>query len=175
MIVGRVINGFGMGVTSSTCPVYVAECSPFRSRGKLVVLGSLCVTVGVCIASWINFALFNESGPFQWRFPLALQLIFPIVVISLLPLAVESPRWLILRGRFEEAALSLARLQGMEHNMADKNLNDDLRSIQKSLQLERDARVPMADVFLFRDSAQNFRRLVLRQALPIKHQANKVC
>lgn len=41
MIVGRVINGFGMGLTSSTCPVYQAECSKPRIRGKLVVVGSV--------------------------------------------------------------------------------------------------------------------------------------
>lgn len=168
LIVGRLVNGFGMGVISSTCPVYVAECSPSRLRGKLVVLGSLCVTVGVCVASWINFALFNKIGPFQWRFPLALQLIFPVLVILLLPLAVESPRWLILRGKLEAARLSLARLRGIEHNLADKDLNDDLKSIQKSLQEEREAQVPITDVFLLRDSTQDFRRLILRQVLLIR-------
>lgn len=145
-----------MGVISSTCPIYVAECSPSRIRGKLVVLGSLCVTFGVCVASWINFALFGRPGPLQWRFPLALQLIFPVLVVLLLPLSVESPRWLMLRGDLEAARLTLARLRGIEHDLADKNLNDDVKSIQKSLQEELTARAPTIVVFLFGDSTQNF-------------------
>lgn len=128
-----------------------------------MVLGSLCITAGFCVANWMSYALFDSNGAFQWRFPLAFQLVYAAVVVTFLPLTVESPRWLLLRGRFEEARVALAQLRGLLHNLDDKNLKDDLRSIQSALEKEREARVPMVDAVLGRDPLQNVRRLVLRQ------------
>ncbi|KAI1658037.1 general substrate transporter [Daldinia decipiens] len=174
MIVGRIINGFGMGITSSTCPVFVAEASPTNIRGKLVVVGSLCITAGFCVANWMSYVLFDSSGAFQWRFPLAFQLVYPAVVVTFLPLTVESPRWLLLRGRFEEARVALAQLRGLLHNLDDKNLKDDLSSIQNALEKEREARVPMVDVVLGRDPLQNVRRLVLSCGTQLMQQFSGV-
>ena len=162
MILGRIINGFGMGVTSSTCPIYMAETSPFRLRGKLVVLGSVCNTVGFCTANWINYALYSDNGPFQWRFPLAFQLVFPLTVAVFLPLAVESPRWLLLRDRYDDARTALAKLHGKTHDLEDRELNNELKSIWRTIQDERKDHPPMIDVFRFRDTTQNMRRLLLR-------------
>ncbi|KAI0844503.1 general substrate transporter [Daldinia vernicosa] len=174
MIVGRIINGFGMGITSSTCPVYVAEASPTNIRGKLVVLGSLCITAGFCAANWMSYALFDSNGAFQWRFPLAFQLVYPAIVVTFLPLTVESPRWLLLRGRFEEARVALAQLRGLLHNLDDKNLKDDLSSIQNALEKEREARVSMMDAVLGRDPLQNVRRLVLSCGTQLMQQFSGV-
>jgi MFS family permease len=165
MIVGRIINGFGMGVISSTCPVFMAETSPFRLRGKLVVLGSVCNTVGFCLSNWINYGLYNNSGPVQWRFPLGFQLIFPLIVAMFLPLVVESPRWLLLRHRHDDALKALARLHGKSHELNDKALKDDLSSISRAIEEERKDRVPTRDVLLFRDPTQNMRRLLLRRVM----------
>lgn len=162
MIVGRIINGFGMGVVSSTCPVFMAETAPSHIRGKLVVLGSVCNTVGFCLANWMNYALYNGSGPLQWRFPLALQLVFPLFVVSVLPLVIESPRWLLLRDRRGEALVALARLRSKEHDLEDEDLNNELKSIWATLQAERADQAPLSDVLRFRDKQQNLRRLLLR-------------
>ncbi|KAI1481581.1 general substrate transporter [Daldinia eschscholtzii] len=174
MIVGRIINGFGMGITSSTCPVFVAEASPTNIRGKLVVLGSLCTTVGFCLANWVSYALFDNKGSFQWRFPLAFQLVFPAIVVTFLPLTVESPRWLLLRGRFEEARVALAQLRGVLHNLDDKNLKEDLSSIQNALEKEREVRVSIVDAVLGKDPLQNIRRLVLSCGTQLMQQFSGV-
>ncbi|KAL7627500.1 hypothetical protein AAE478_001693 [Parahypoxylon ruwenzoriense] len=152
----------------------MAETSPSHARGKFVVLGSLCNTAGFCLANWMNYALFNQNGPFQWRFPLAFQLIFPIIVIVILPLTIDSPRWLLLRGRFEEARAALARLRGMEHDLGDSSLNEDLRSIQKALHEEQVARAPILDTLPSRDSTQNFRRLMLSCGTQLMQQFSGV-
>ncbi|OTB19977.1 hypothetical protein K445DRAFT_72586 [Daldinia sp. EC12] len=174
MIVGRIINGFGMGITSSICPVFVAEASPTNIRGKLVVLGSLCTTVGFCLANWVSYALFDNKGSFQWRFPLAFQLVFPAIVVTFLPLTVESPRWLLLRGRFEEARVALAQLRGVLHNLDDKNLKEDLSSIQNALEKEREVRVSIVDAVLGKDPLQNIRRLVLSCGTQLMQQFSGV-
>ncbi|KAI1142353.1 general substrate transporter [Hypoxylon sp. FL0543] len=174
MIVGRVLNGFGMGILSSTCPVFMAETSPSPIRGKLVVLGSLCNTVGFCIANWMNYALFDNNGPSQWRFPLGFQLIFPLIVVTFLPLTVESPRWLLLEGRASDARRMLARIRGIEYNLNDKDLNDDLRSIQKVLEQEQATRVSNVDVLFCRDSLQTARRLLLSCGTQLMQQFSGV-
>ena len=148
-------------MTSSTCPVFQAECSPRRSRGKLVVVGSLCNTAAFCLSNWMNYGLYFHGGPMQWRFPLGFQLIFPVLIFICLPFIIDSPRWLLLRDRHEEAIACLARLRGKPGQINDEELLDEFRSIWKSLQEERADVVPIKDAFLFRDKTQNLRRVLL--------------
>jgi MFS family permease len=161
MIVGRVINGFGMGLTSSTCPVYQAECSKPRVRGKLVVVGSMSNTAAFCLANWMNYGLYFQGSALQWRFPLGFQLIFPLVVAVALLFSPESPRWLLLQDRHEEALQVIARLEGSDKTIHDPEVTAQFLSIQSTLEMERKARVSAVDVFMCRDKTQNLRRLLL--------------
>ncbi|KAF8862704.1 general substrate transporter [Acephala macrosclerotiorum] len=161
MIIGRIINGFGMGLTSSTCPVYQAECSKPRIRGKLVVVGSLCNTAAFCLSNWMNYGLYFTGGALQWRFPLAFQLIFPLVVASVLPFLPESPRWLLLQDRHEDALEVIRRLTGKNVDLHDAEVESEYLSIKTAIYQERKDRIPVMDVLLFRDKTQNFRRLLL--------------
>lgn len=179
MIIGRVINGFGMGMlfpfsrdrfrkliplpglTSATCPIYQAECSKPRIRGKLVVVGSLCNTAAFCLANWMNYGLYFSGGALQWRFPLAFQLIFPIMVIAVLPFLPETPRWLLLQDRQDEALQVIARLAGKNVSIHDSEVNAEFLSIRTAIAEERESRMPTKDVLQFKDKTQNFRRLLL--------------
>lgn len=161
MIVGRIINGFGMGLTSSTCPVFQAECSNPRVRGKLVVVGSLSNTAAFCLSNWMNYALYFRGSALQWRFPLGFQLVFPLIVATALLLIPESPRWLLLRDRHDEALAVIARLHGGGVDVHDPDVVAEFLSIQSAIHMERKDRVPVADVLRCRDKTQNLRRLLL--------------
>ncbi|KAK5790019.1 hypothetical protein VI817_007306 [Penicillium citrinum] len=161
MIVGRIINGFGMGITSSTCPVYQAECSKPRVRGKLVVVGSLSNTAAFCLANWMNFGLYFQGKALQWRFPLGFQLIFPLIVSLFLLFVPESPRWLLLTDKHEEALQTLARLEGKGRSVDDQDVKAHFLSIQSALDMERRDRAPFLDVITGRDKMKNLRRLLL--------------
>ncbi len=150
-----------LGLTSSTCPVYQAECSKPRVRGKLVVVGSLCNTAAFCLSNWMNYGLYFTGGALQWRFPLAFQLIFPLVVASILPFLPESPRWLLLQDRHEEALEVISRLTGENVDIHDPEVTAEYLSIKTTIYQERKDRVPVMDVLMFRDKTQNFRRLLL--------------
>jgi hypothetical protein len=109
----------------------------------------------------MNYGLYFSGGALQWRFPLAFQLIFPLVVMAALPFVPESPRWLILKDRDEEALEVISRLTGKNADIHDEEVTAEFFSIKASLYQERKDRVPTMDVLLFRDKTQNFRRLLL--------------
>ncbi|KAI1481776.1 putative sugar transporter [Daldinia eschscholtzii] len=161
MIIGRLINGFGIGLTSTSTPVYLSECAKSHHRGKLVVIGTASNVTMFSLANWIAYALYNQDGPFQWRFPLAFQLVFFFMIAPLLVLVPESPRWLLLAGRNESALEVLSRLAGKNIPMDDVTVVSEFRSIKSAIELEREDRPPIMDVLCFRDKAHNFRRLIL--------------
>jgi hypothetical protein len=109
----------------------------------------------------MNYGLYFTGGPLQWRFPLAFQLIFPLVVASVLPFLPESPRWLLLQDRHEEALEVIARLSGRNVDIHDPDVTAEYLSIKTTIYQERKDRTPVMDVLLFRDKTQNFRRLLL--------------
>ncbi|KAG8169992.1 hypothetical protein KVR01_000737 [Diaporthe batatas] len=161
MIVGRLINGFGIGLVSSMSPVYLSECAPSHIRGMLLAVGACCNVACFCVANWIAFGLYHDDSAFQWRFPLAFQLIFLLIVAPVLYFVPESPRWLLLVDRDEEALHVLSRLAGHSKNIGDSAITSEFQSIKAAIIMERDDRVPLSDVLCHRDKSQNFRRLIL--------------
>lgn len=161
MIIGRVVNGLGIGLTSTTTPVYLSECAKSHQRGMLVGIGASSNVTMFALANWINYALFSQTGPMQWRFPLAFQIIFFFMIAPLLFFVPDSPRWLLLVDREAEALDVLARLAGKDIPMDDAGVTAEFRSIKSAIDLEREDRTPLMDVICFRDKTHNFRRLIL--------------
>ena len=81
-----------------------------------MVEGAL-ITCGIMISYWIDLGLSFAPGSVAWRFPLAFQIVFCIFILCFIPFLPESPRWLILKGREDEAREVLAAL-------GDTNVND---------------------------------------------------
>ncbi|KAK9425952.1 putative General substrate transporter [Seiridium unicorne] len=159
MVVGRIVNGFGMGMTSTMSPVYLAECARPHMRGRLLVIGASSNVTSFCIANWISYGLYYQSGPLQWRFPLGFQLIFAFILTPILFFTPESPRWLLLVSKEEEALRVIARLAGTTRQ--DDVAVAEFRSIKEAIRMERESRVPVMDVLCHRDKTRNFRRLIL--------------
>lgn len=109
----------------------------------------------------MNYGLYFTGGALQWRFPLAFQLIFPLIVASVLPFLPESPRWLLLQDRHEDALEVIRRLVGKNVDVHDAEVESEYLSIKTAIYQERKDRTPVMDVLLFRDKTQNFRRLLL--------------
>ncbi|KAI5857426.1 putative sugar transporter [Durotheca rogersii] len=161
MILGRLVNGIGIGLTSTMTPVYLSECAKPHQRGKLVGIGASANVTTFSLANWISYALYFRDGPLQWRFPLAFQLIFPFLVTPLLFCVPETPRWLLLVGREEQALEVLSLLAGKDIPIDDSTVVSEFRSIKSAIELEREDRTPLWDVLCFRDKTHNFRRLIL--------------
>jgi SP family galactose:H+ symporter-like MFS transporter len=118
LILGRVAVGVAIGVASYTAPLYIGEMAPPRLRGGLVTLNQLAITVGILLAYVVD-AVFAPTG--GWRLMFAFGALPAIVLelgIAVLP---ESPRWLLLHQRKEEAVKVLTRIRGNQDVMPEVN------------------------------------------------------
>lgn len=167
-------NASGPGVNTSVVPVYQSECVKASIRGRLVILANISNTVAFCLANWMNYGISFHGGPFQWRFPLAFQLVFAMIAIPIMIYLPESPRWLLLKDRSEEALEVLARLQGKGVKPTDPVVIEAHDSILVAIQEERRDVVPAKDVLLFRDETQNLRRLILSCGTQLMQQFSGV-
>ncbi|KAJ9482389.1 hypothetical protein VN97_g11043 [Penicillium thymicola] len=87
----------------------MSECSKAHNRGFLVCFEGAIVAVGTFVAYWIDFGLFYVNSSVQWRFPVAFQILFAIMLTGALMLP-DSPHWFIMQGRDEEALQVMAHL-----------------------------------------------------------------
>jgi SP family galactose:H+ symporter-like MFS transporter len=116
LIVGRIIVGLGIGLSSSTVPVYISEVSPPGARGWQVSLFQLAITIGILGAYLVDYG-FAASGGWRWMLGLA---VVPGALLGLGMLAMpETPRWLAKHGHAESARKVLARIRGTQDVQAE--------------------------------------------------------
>ncbi|OJJ42115.1 hypothetical protein ASPZODRAFT_20761 [Penicilliopsis zonata CBS 506.65] len=164
MIVGRLVAGLGNGLNTATAPVWQSETTKPTWRGKLVVLGLVVNVGGFCIANWVAFGFSYLAGGIAWRFPLALQLLFGIVILCTAPWLPESPRWLISKDRIEEATQVLADVHGGGATPLTPVVVAERNEILHAYRAERDNAVSWGDLLRnrTRDNGQGtLRRFVL--------------
>jgi sugar porter (SP) family MFS transporter len=116
LIAGRIVVGLGIGLSSTTVPVYISEVSPAGARGWQVSLFQLAVTVGILGAYLVDYG-FGKSGGWRWMLGLA---VVPGAMLGLGMLAMpETPRWLAEHGHGDAARKVLARIRGTQDVQAE--------------------------------------------------------
>ncbi|CAI7670240.1 unnamed protein product [Penicillium manginii] len=131
-IIGRIVTGVGNGMNTSTVPTWQSESSKAHDRGKMVMIEGSLITGGITLSYWINYGMsFIGEKEVAWRFPLAFQILFAIIIfISIMNLP-ESPRWLVMQGRDDEALEILEALN--EKDRDDPFIRNELLAIKETV------------------------------------------
>jgi len=137
--VGRIISGMGIGILVTVCPMYLSEMSPPNIRGWLVGHHAIFLVGGYNLAAWTGFGCYfatsvNEN--FAWRFPLCVQIIPSLLLLMSSFWIPQSPRWLILKGRSEEAWNVLRRIRASKSDTNDVQAREEYLQIHQQLNLE---------------------------------------
>jgi sugar porter (SP) family MFS transporter len=136
---GRVVAGLGIGGMSSITPVFVSENAPPKTRGRIAGLFQEFLVIGSTFAYWLDYgvSLHIPASTRQWRIPVGIQLIPGGLMLIGLFFLKESPRWLMKKGRHEEAAISLAHARCEEVN--SPAVVQELAEIRASIEEELNA------------------------------------
>jgi len=100
LILARAIIGVGIGFTSVTAPVYVSELAPPQSRGMLIGLYQLALTVGIALADLVGYWLAPQEA---WRLMFGIAAVPTLFFLAIIVTVPESPRWLFAHGRTTDA------------------------------------------------------------------------
>ncbi|XP_016182596.1 inositol transporter 1-like [Arachis ipaensis] len=145
IIVGRFFVGLGVGFASVTAPMYIAEVSPSEIRGGLVSVNCLMITTGQFLSFVINYGLTRVPGTWRWMLGIAgTPAVIQLVLMVFLP---ESPRWLYLKNRKEEATNVLSRIY------PSPRLEDEIDILEAHMEQEQKDKVKVkySDVFKLKE------------------------
>jgi len=149
LVAARMLGGFGVGAALIIAPMYIAEVSPAAVRGRMVSFNQLNIVIGISAAFFTNFLILRAGqsdlawaealhlGEWNWRWMLgveALPAIFYFVALFAVP---ESPRWLVMNGRDEDAKRVLERVS--DQVQAKTNLDAVKASLHAEQSTERAA------------------------------------
>lgn len=132
-IAWRIVGGVAIGLASNVSPLYIAEISPADLRGRLVSLNQFAIVIGILLAQIVNWriarpipsglsatqmmASWNVQYGWRWMFT---AVVIPSLVFTVASLVIpESPRWLLTRGRSEEALKTLTKIGGSSYADAE--------------------------------------------------------
>ena len=113
----RILGGIGVGIASMASPMYIAEIAPARFRGRLVAVNQFAIVSGMVAIYFVNYAIAQHGNDawradYSWRWMFASGAVPSAAFLILLSFVPESPRWLIEKGRRDEAILILSKVDG---------------------------------------------------------------
>jgi sugar porter (SP) family MFS transporter len=142
LVIARMLGGFGVGAALIIAPMYIAEIADPEIRGRMVSFNQLNIVIGISAAYFSNYLILTlgqsdlawaqalHLGDWNWRWMLGMETLPAIIYFFALFFVPESPRWLIMKGREEEARVIMTRASGPER--AAEAISD----VQASLQAE---------------------------------------
>ncbi|KAL9034699.1 MAG: hypothetical protein Q9214_006928 [Letrouitia sp. 1 TL-2023] len=176
LVAGRLIAGFGVGFVSAILILYMSECSPKKVRGAIVSGYQFCITIGLLLASCVDYGTQDRLDTGSYRIPIAVQMLWAIILAAGLFLLPESPRYFVKRGKIDKAGAVLARLRGqpLDSDYVQHELAEIVANHEYELQV-----VPQGSYFsswancfkgsLFKSSS-NVRRTILGTSLQMMQQ-----
>ncbi|MDE0362996.1 MAG: sugar porter family MFS transporter [Rhodospirillaceae bacterium] len=168
LVTARMLGGLGVGAALIIAPMYIAEIAPAKIRGRMVSFNQLNIVIGISAAFFSNYLILRlgasdlgwaqalNLGDWNWRWMLGVEAIPAIVYFVALFAVPESPRWLVMHGRDDEALEIMERVGDAEQARAA------LQAVRDSLGAEANA-----EKAAFRELFQPAMRLVLTIGLSV--------
>ncbi len=128
LLVARFVGGLGIGAASVMAPMYIAEISPGRLRGRLVAVTQFNIVAGILAAFFSNYLLAG-IGHESWRWMFGIMAVPASLFFTLLFFVPESPRWLVRKQRLDEAQ---SVLTGMGSPRVDAELDEIVASLKEA-------------------------------------------
>jgi len=154
LVIARMLGGIGVGASLIIAPVFIAEIAPPERRGQLVSFNQLNIVLGISVAFFTNYlivrlgsseAAWAQSlgiGEHNWRWMLGLETLPAIFYFFALFFVPRSPRWLMMKGKFEEAKVVLGRAN------AEDAAQKEFTNIKESLESgSEEKKVPLTELF----------------------------
>jgi MFS family permease len=156
-IIGRIITGLGNGGNTSTVPMWQSETCSAHKRGKLVMIEGALITLGITISYWVDYGMyFAQDTSACWRFPMAFQIVFCLIIMAFVMYLPESPRWLVLKGRDDDAKEVIAAIA--DQDVQSKYVENEFKAMKDTAtEMSKGA---FSDLFS-RNHNKNFHRTIL--------------
>ncbi|KAI0865961.1 general substrate transporter [Xylaria cubensis] len=176
LVFGRIIAGLGVGGVSSTLILYMSESAPRKVRGAIVSGYQFCITIGLLLASAIDYATQSRNDSGSYRIPIAIQMVWALILASGLSFLPESPRFYVRIGELDRAANSLSRLRGQD--IESDFIKNELAEIVANHEHERSL-MPKGGYWStwlncgrgsLKDGSSNLRRTILGTSLQMMSQ-----
>ncbi|KAK9371941.1 general substrate transporter [Lipomyces chichibuensis] len=138
LVIGRMVSGLCIGMTSALVPIYQSEIAPHKIRGRIVSLQHCAIALGMMIQYFIQYGCSFLNSTAAFRLPWALQTV-PAVLLFIglfwLPL---SPRWLATKGRWDDMLRVLAFLRTSTSDINDPLVLAEYKEIEEQMRIERE-------------------------------------
>lgn len=156
LVTARMLAGLGVGASLILAPMYIAEISPSDRRGKLVSFNQLNIVVGISVAFFTNYLIVHLSKSnaswvetlkikeYIWRWMLGIEFVPATIYFLLLIFIPQSPRWLVMKGRYDEALKVMKRFD--DDDNAEKVINEIKENVSKESAPKQ--KTPVKDLFL---------------------------
>jgi SP family arabinose:H+ symporter-like MFS transporter len=141
LVMARMLGGLGVGAALIIAPMYIAEIGPAKYRGRMVSLNQLNIVLGISVAFFTNYLILQAANSdsdwvqtfgfdqWNWRWMLGIEAIPALLYFICLSIVPESPRWLMMKGRVQEASVILKRALG------EQNAEKEIQQINNSISL----------------------------------------
>lgn len=155
LVIARMIGGLGVGASLIIAPMYIAEISPADLRGRMVSFNQLNIVIGISVAFFTNYLILQlgqsdaawaqslKFDEYNWRWMLGLETMPAVLYFFGLFIVPRSPRWCIMKGKFDEALATLTRASGPE------KAKETLQTIRDSIDAEskKERKLPIRELF----------------------------
>jgi SP family arabinose:H+ symporter-like MFS transporter len=154
LVIARMVGGLGVGASLIIAPMYIAEIAPPKMRGQMVSFNQLNIVIGISVAFFTNYLILQlgqsdaawaqslKFDEYNWRWMLGLETLPAILYFFGLFAVPRSPRWLAMKGEFEEALQIMKKASGAE------KAKEEMEAIRENIKSDtKKEKTPIAELF----------------------------